>query len=330
MKFSVIVPVYNVEPYLEKCIVSILAQTYRDFELILVDDGSPDRSPQICDAYARKDGRITVIHKKNGGLVSARQAGVAAARGEFSVCVDGDDWIDENYLKAFANVIDQFEPDLVYCGHCSGTEDRTIPHVPGFRAGLYRRQDIEKEIFPILIEAPSGKYFPPMVWAKAIRARIYRDNQLRVDPEIIVGEDHAVTKPSIFEAGSMYILKDCLYYYRFNPDSMTKSKKPFRLDGPERIGKHFEKTIDMSKYDFQEQVYRHVTHNTFNTVLSQFNRAEENSLIEREIRTYLQNPYISNAIRQCKYKTLKGRLAKSALKYKLFWAMRLYSKIHHF
>ena len=92
MLFTVIVPIYNVEKYLVRCVDSILAQTFPDFELILVDDGSSDRCPEICDAYAAGDARVRVIHKPNGGLVSARNAGIMAAKGDYICYVDGDDW----------------------------------------------------------------------------------------------------------------------------------------------------------------------------------------------------------------------------------------------
>ncbi len=97
--FSVIVPVYNVEKYLHRCVDSILNQTYGDFEVLLIDDGSPDRCPQICDEYAQKDPRVKVIHKPNGGLVSARNAGILAARGDYICYVDSDDWADESMLQ---------------------------------------------------------------------------------------------------------------------------------------------------------------------------------------------------------------------------------------
>lgn len=99
VKFSVIVPIYNVEKYLRKCIDSILKQTYRNFELILVDDGSPDECPNICDEYAKNDKRIKVIHKENEGLVAARNTGIKEAVGDYICYVDGDDWISEVLLE---------------------------------------------------------------------------------------------------------------------------------------------------------------------------------------------------------------------------------------
>ena len=97
-KFSIIVPVYDVEDYIEKCINSILSQSYGDFELILVDDGSPDNCPAICDSYSKKDKRIIVIHKNNGGLSSARNSGLAVAQGEYCWMIDSDDYISPDAL----------------------------------------------------------------------------------------------------------------------------------------------------------------------------------------------------------------------------------------
>ena len=109
---SVIVPIYNVEKYLEKCIESIVNQTYKNLEIILVDDGSPDNCPAICDEWAQKDSRIKVIHKKNGGLSSARNAGLEVSNGEYISFVDSDDWLDEN---TFEEVYNNFLKELYQC-----------------------------------------------------------------------------------------------------------------------------------------------------------------------------------------------------------------------
>lgn len=125
---SVIVPVYNTEPYLRKCIESVCNQTYKNLEIILVDDGSTDLSGTICDKFAAKDSRIKVIHKENEGLVSARKAGVLAARGEYIANIDGDDYIDLEMFKTMMQVALQQGVDMVQCGlfnqNCEGEIDR--------------------------------------------------------------------------------------------------------------------------------------------------------------------------------------------------------------
>ena len=116
IKTSIIVPIYGIEDYLPQCIDSILGQTYTNIEIILVDDGAKDNCPAICDGYATKDDRIIVIHKPNGGLVSARKAGIGKATGDYICNVDGDDWIHPDYVKSFVEIIEQYAPDIV----CSG------------------------------------------------------------------------------------------------------------------------------------------------------------------------------------------------------------------
>lgn len=114
---SVIVPVYKVEKYLVKCVNSILAQSFTDFELILVDDGSPDNSGKICDEFAEQDGRVKVIHQKNAGQAVARNAGISIARGEYIAFVDSDDYVTADYLKTLVSLIQKYQCDLAICGH---------------------------------------------------------------------------------------------------------------------------------------------------------------------------------------------------------------------
>ena len=113
---SVIVPVYRTEAYLDRCIESIVDQTYTNLEIILVDDGSPDRCPQMCDEWARRDTRIRVIHKKNGGLSDARNAGMAAATGEYIGFVDSDDWIKPDMFRLLYEKMEQMQSDIAACG----------------------------------------------------------------------------------------------------------------------------------------------------------------------------------------------------------------------
>lgn len=113
MYFSVIVPVYGVEKYINKCVDSILAQSFSDFELILVNDGSLDNCPLICDMYAKKDSRVKVIHKQNGGLVSARKAGILKAGGKYVINIDGDDSITQDYFKEAYNICEKYNPDII-------------------------------------------------------------------------------------------------------------------------------------------------------------------------------------------------------------------------
>ncbi len=326
MKFSVIVPVYNVERFLRQCVESVLNQSCGDFELILVDDGSPDNCPRICDEYALKDGRVKVIHKTNGGLVSARKAGCVVAVGEYVVCLDGDDYIAPNCLDSFAKAIDEYSPDICLCGFYKAYSENDVKCLPFENAGFYDKETIEKHIYPYLIENKYGRYFSASIWAKAFRREIYTEYQTSVDSRIKIGEDQCVVKPCVFRAESLYVIDECLYYYRQNDESMTKSKGVFDLSVPKLIANHFEKEIGVSSFDFQAQIYRHAVHDLFNAVASQFNAKRDEKEIRRIIRQTLSDEYYKKALKESRFAFLsKGWLARKALKNKMFCLIKAYN-----
>ena len=327
--FSVIVPVYKVEKYLQQCVDSLLNQTYRDFELILVDDGSPDGSGRICDEYAVTDSRVRVVHKKNGGLVSARKAGAALAEGKYAVCVDGDDFVSENHLRYFADAIEKYSPDVVAGGFIKAYEDesKNVTNILPYRKGMYSREELKKEIFPLLIQNNKAEYFAPSVWAKAYRADLYKKMQQAVDDRIKIGEDGACTIPCIYHASSLYVTDKATYYYRQNPVSMTQEKKAFSWEGPKLIHEHLERLIDMNEGDFREQLYRKTVHELFTVVVSQFYRKESYKEIVADIDAHLKTDIYAEAIRHAKFKSAKGRLAAAALKYRLYPLIRMFSRI---
>ncbi len=141
-KISVIVPIFRIEKYLPKCIDSLLTQSFLDFELLLVDDGSPDDCPQICDEYAAKDPRIKVVHKENGGLLSARKAGLKNANGKYVAFVDGDDWVDKYYLDVLYKLAEANTSDLVVTGHFREFNGK-IETIKPKSAGIYDENEIK-------------------------------------------------------------------------------------------------------------------------------------------------------------------------------------------
>ena len=123
---SVIVPIYNVEKYLDRCVDSIINQTYKNLEIILVDDGSPDNCPQMCDDYAKKDSRIKVVHKENGGLSDARNVGMEVATGEYVSFIDSDDYISLDFYETLLETIVDNDSDIVECGVVKFYEDNSF------------------------------------------------------------------------------------------------------------------------------------------------------------------------------------------------------------
>ena len=229
MLFSVIVPIYGVEEYIRKCVDSILAQSFKDFELILVDDGSKDNCPAICDKYAEADARVRVIHKENGGLVSARNAGIAAARAEYVCYVDGDDWVTENWLETVRRNIERspVRPDLVVFGFTRVFSDRTEVDVITIDDGFYDKARLEKEVYPILIS--DRRYYLgkecvyPSAWNKAYRRELLERHHC-TSTKITRGEDTSFTLECFLYAESAAVCSDPVYYYNKTNNSSNLTR----------------------------------------------------------------------------------------------------------
>lgn len=206
--FSIIVPVYNVEECLERCVNSIISQSFKDFELILVDDGSPDKCPQICDEFAENDERITVIHKENGGVSSARNAGIDAAKGDYIWFVDSDDAIEADSLCFLAEKIKKTRQDL-YVFNSKFNAYIDIKNFDDFFVKYY---------FKYLFG------FGP--WNKLYFTKIIKDNELKFDDEEKIGEDLLFNINVYCFVSSIAVYEDQLYSYIIREGSaMTTQSK---------------------------------------------------------------------------------------------------------
>lgn len=325
--FSIIIPVYKVEKYIEKCVESILNQDISDFEIILVDDGSPDSCPEICDRLQENDYRIKVIHKKNGGVSAARKDGAELACGEYIICIDGDDWISEGCFTAIEEAIKITGADIVCYGMMYGTSKKYIPSELPYRTGFYSKADIESVIFPTLIKKSDASCFIPSLCGKAIRKSLFVQNLL-VNELAMMGEDGACVIPCVYHSQSMYIIRECFYYYRYNSCSATKSNKVFNWEWPKIVAEHIISKIDIEYADFQEQLYRKITHDVFSTVVTQFYKKESYSSIIQDIRVHLNEPFYEKAIHVSRFKhSFQALIMTSALKNHLYFLVALYSKI---
>lgn len=222
---SVIVPIYKVENYIRKCIESILNQSYRDIEVILVDDGSIDSCPEICDEYAKKDSRVKVIHKTNGGLMSARQAGVQAATGDYVGFVDGDDWLQTDMYEKVFGAISKYAPDMVVCEFFNAFENKKEVSSQILKKPFYVKQELEKEIYPKMLY--SGRYYDfgifPCCWAKVYKKELLKKHLLTVTTKIKMGEDAAFTYPCLLDSSTVCYIDEPLYNYRITSQSMSNA-----------------------------------------------------------------------------------------------------------
>ena len=257
---SIIVPVYNVEDLLPRCIDSLLKQTKRNIEIILVDDGATDRSGEICDEYAKMSEKIRVVHKPNGGLTSAWKAGVEAAEGLYFGFVDSDDWIDEDMYKRMWECACKYNSDIVVCGLVFDYEDPSIPkrnEISSFEKEYYSRKELE-ELFPNLIN--DGRFFGRMLQparvTKIYRRELVEKNMDLCKEEVSVGEDMQLTLPAILDAKSLSVVKDFYpYHYWFNQKSMTGKYDPNYLDKIKIMAKRMKEiSAEKAIFDFSSQI----------------------------------------------------------------------------
>lgn len=217
MKISIIVPIYNVEKYLSECIESVLYQSYRDIELILVDDGSPDQSLAICEEYAKKDNRIVVIHKKNGGLSDARNYGIHAAVGEYSIFLDGDDyWDDLDALERLVARVKQTNVDVLNYSYKKYYEDtgEMIPYFENAKAMPVTMDSKEKQLRFLTEQS----LYIASACNKMIRTSLFKNDLLF--EKGIFSEDIEWGARLLMEATSFDFICENFYCYRQRNDSI--------------------------------------------------------------------------------------------------------------
>ena len=220
--FSVVIPIYKAEKYLEKCVTSVLEQSYDDFELILVDDGSPDKSSEMCDFFSTIDERVKVIHKANGGSVSARKVGVENASGEYIVFLDSDDWIEKELLNDLKTIILEKRPSTVVYGYKLFFNNQLTICYQNAEEGLYYGNSKEKLCDFMISKRPFFTFgIYPTLWTTCTKREIVLDVQKDVPNEITLGDDASIVYACLLQSNSIYVSKITGCVYRDNDQSMT-------------------------------------------------------------------------------------------------------------
>lgn len=247
---SVIVPIYRVEPYLERCVQSIRNQTYQNLEIILVDDGSDDQCPQICDRFADIDERVKVVHKENGGLVSARKAGITEASGKYAAYVDSDDWIECDMYQQLVKQIVENDADIVTSGVYRDYSNDRIAEFDRLREGVYDSEGIKSDVLPTFMY--TGVFYEAGVnihiYNKVFKRELLIKHQLRIEDSIRIGEDAALVYPYILDAKKMVITHKCFYHYCIRNDSIMAKGYRDELKGYQEIYKMIKAQMWEEKY----------------------------------------------------------------------------------
>ncbi len=233
---SIVVSIYNEWEYLDKCIDSIVNQTYKNIEIILVDDGSTDCCGEICDKYAEQDSRIIVIHKPNGGLVSARKAGTKKATGDYIINVDGDDWIEKERIQNLVKGIEQYHADIIYMdGYVREYPDNQVIVKGNLRRGFYTKQQVQEEI---LMKLASTNHFyekniEMFMWLWAFKRELIKEKQPLIDERISMGEDLACVCECLASTNSVSVIEGGSYHYtqgRVEAISYSNNLSSIRLE----------------------------------------------------------------------------------------------------
>lgn len=233
---SVVIPIYNVEKYLDRCVSSVVNQSYRNLEIILVDDGSPDRCPQMCDRWAEKDGRIKVIHKTNAGLGMARNTGIENATGEYICFFDSDDYIAPETVSEAVALQQAQNTDLVVFGMSTVDSNGVVStHIPESEKLCYRGEEILVDFLPSVIQpdlpAPATRNLDLNACTCLFSARLIQDNGWRfVSEREIISEDVYSLLELYRYVDSVAVLKKSFYYYCENETSLTHVYRPDRFE----------------------------------------------------------------------------------------------------
>lgn len=274
---TVVIPVYRVEEYLERCVNSVIKQTYKNIEIILVDDGSDDKCPSMCDEYVKKDNRVVVVHKKNGGLSDARNYGIEKAKGKYITFVDSDDYIDEDYVELLLNTLIDNNADISICAYVAKYDNGTcLSQETNKKMILKPRETLEKMLYQ--------EDFNVSTWAKMYKTELFNDISFPVGR---IFEDAYTTYKLVMKSNLISCDMKSKYNYMIRANSILTAKfsekKLLLVDAYHQMG-----NAVLQKYpDLNDAVNRGNIYSRISTLRQMINCKERMRNIEREYRQYI-------------------------------------------
>lgn len=230
---SIVVPVYNVEKYLKKCIDSLIDQTYQNIEILLVDDGSTDSSGKICDDYAKRYSFVYSFHKANSGLGFTRNYGLERINGEYVTFVDSDDYLGKDAIKRLVAGLDGKSIDTVIGGYSKVKDNGDVLYTREYTESIFRHESIYQKLFVSMLGSSPNKHnaFRPSVWNSLYSCKIIKKNSISFASERkLISEDIVWDSDYYKFAKGVRIINSTAYYYRANPKSLSKSYRPDRFE----------------------------------------------------------------------------------------------------
>ena len=301
---SVIVPVYKVEKYLERCVSSLINQSLEDIEIILVDDGSPDQSGALCEKLQEKDERILVIHKKNGGLSSARNAGMKVARGKYIGFVDSDDDVELDMFQVMVAVAELNNADFVMSDYIRVTQDGNSALIStNLKGGSYLKEGIVKNIYPSLIMGENIDYGPILaVWHCIYNRTFLIKNNITFAEDVRWSEDNLFSAMVGYCANRFVYLKGKgLYHYYQNPGTITTSYREGAWDVYKRMNEYMTSYFENKKdYDFEYQLKLHLIYYACNVINLECRHAQNMRSAKLNVQRILRDVKLRNCFKNFK------------------------------
>lgn len=296
-KISIIVPVYNTEKYLDKCINSMVNQTLKNIEIILINDGSTDNSLSICKGYADADNRIKLFSIDNSGAGAARNVGLSHSNGDYIGFVDSDDWIENDMFEKLYDKALETRSSIVSCNFYRNYTNEQIKNNIKFKNGFFSEKEIKNNIFPELICSEKLTTGVPInMWSKIYKRDLIKKNNIVFKEELLGGQDLLFSKECIIHAKSIYFMNDkYLYHYRYNINSRTNTYLSNAWNiYKSRNNKYKELNNNFSDFDFSNQIKRDL----INSALTAINYTTKKRNPDNFIYQYKTIKYICSEINE--------------------------------
>ena len=298
---SVIIPAYNASNYIEKCILSVINQTYENIEIIIIDDGSTDSTYKRCCEMKKRDARIRIYHQDNIGLVRTRKASIKFVKGEYIMFVDADDWIDCNMIECMIDCFEQDKVDICSCNiKLEGNQFGMMKN--SFLPGYYGRKEIEEYVINNMI--CTNNYFTfgilPTICGKLFRKDIFYKYENRVCNEITLGEDAACVYPMIYKEACIFLCENAYYHYFRNDDSMTLGFSRNQIQGSIKLISYLVSEFSDSVSAIDRQLDYYIYSLTENNILNSLKANSKNDFYEswNEMKEYVKKVDLKKSIRR--------------------------------
>ena len=331
-KLSIIVPVYNAEKYLEECLDSILKQTFTDFEIILINDGSADRSGAICDEYALRDERIRVIHQENHGVTFSRQLGASVATGDFVTYVDSDDWIDRETYSVMMAHIEEHKVDV---GIFAAVVEDELPKplVNNLETGFFSKEKLNECVYNRMLfdYELNGAAVIPALWNKIIKRQLICEAISLVSQNIDYGEDVIPGCLSLMNASCAYVSDKAFYHYRTNLLSISHKSSDVMAERIVGLKKEMKNCFAGASIDMNSQIDGYITRHTVEFVRNVLSDSLDNMPFSERcsaVSDFVDQDIISSSLCLAypKIRSLKEKIKVFLIRHKQFRLLKLLFK----